>query len=53
MSTVSIQHLQHQKMHRMEYVNNLSAAHSLSESRASKNKVKILGKDKQIFKNAD
>lgn len=40
-------------MHTMEYVNNLSAAHTLSDSRASKNKTKILGKDKQTFKNAD
>lgn len=37
----------------MEYVNNLSAAHTLFDSRASKNKAKRLGKDKQTSKNAD
>lgn len=38
-------------MHTMEYINNLSAAHSPSDTRASKNKAKRLGKDKQTFKN--
>lgn len=39
-------------MHTMEYVNNLSAAHTLSDCKASKNKAKRLGKEKQTFKNA-
>lgn len=37
----------------MEYVNNFWTAHSLSDSRASKNNAKRLGKDKKAFKNAD